>query len=86
MGFVAQNRIVDRQNDDRYANDRQYVCFDWNINGIFREGGSILYIEGSQVIISKKYCIPFSGDRFFADTDEMTHYAKFHQGLYCLQK
>ena len=29
-----------------------------------KSGWSIIYIEGSQVIISKKYCIHLSEDRF----------------------
>ena len=43
-------------------------------------GWSIVYIEGSQVIISQKYCINFSEDCFSftnsADLDEMPHYMR----------
>ena len=46
--------------------------------------------QGPQVIISKKYCISFSEDRFClensADQDEMLHFATFHLGLHCLSK
>ena len=47
-------------------------------------GWSILYIEGSQVIISKKILHSFILRSSFADTDEMTP-AAFHLGLFCLQ-
>ena len=47
-----------------------------------RSGWSIVFIEVSQVIISKKYCSSFSEDRFIlansVDPDEMPHYAAFH--------
>ena len=47
-------------------------------------GWSIVYIEGSQVIISQKNCISFSEDWFVlansADPDEMP------LGLHCLSK
>ena len=51
---------------------------------------SIVYIEGSQVIISKYYYI-FSLKIGFvlansADPDEMLNYAAFHLGLHCLPK
>ena len=51
---------------------------------------SIVYIEGSQVIISKKYCI-FSlkidiGLANSADPYEMPNFAAFHLGLQCLPK
>ena len=51
---------------------------------------SIIYIEGSQVIISKN--IVFLSLRIdfvlanSADPDEMPHYVAFHQGLHCLSK
>ena len=48
---------------------------------------SIIYIEGSQVIISKNMI--FLMDFVLAkseDPDEMPHDAAFHQGLHCLQK
>ena len=56
-------------------------------------GWSIVYIEGSQVIISPtppKNCI-FSLKMDFVmansvDPDEMPHDAAFHQGLHCLPK
>ena len=52
-----------------------------------KSGWTIVYIKGSQAIISKKY-ISFSEDWFFlADTDEMLHYATFHsKDLHCLLK
>ena len=54
-----------------------------------RSGWSIVYIEGSQVIISKKY-LSFLKINFVlaksADPDEMPHYAAFHLGLHCLPK
>ena len=58
---------------------------------IIHLGRSIRYIEGSHVIISKKYCIHFSEDRFFvlansADPDEMLHFVSFNLGLHCLPK
>ena len=50
--------------------------------------GFTVYIEGSQVIFSKKYCICFFDDHFVlansADPDEMLQYAAFHLGLRCL--
>ena len=52
-------------------------------------GWSIVYIEGSQLIIPSKYCISFSGDHFFSKQyrpDEMPHSVAFHLGLYFLQK
>ena len=54
-----------------------------------KSGWSIVYIEGSQVIISKKYTLFLSlkinsvlANR--ADPDEMPHYVAFHLGLHCL--
>ena len=53
-------------------------------------GWSIIYTEGSQVIISRKYYISFSENRFAlvnsADPVEMPHYAAFHLGLHSLTK
>ena len=54
-------------------------------------GRSILDIEESQVLNSKKNCISssvgcFSLEANSGDPDEMLHYAAFHLGLYCLQK
>ena len=58
-------------------------------NGIFhkvwysyqvKSGWSIIYIEGSKVIFSKK-CTSFSAA---ADPDEMSHIVAFHLGLHCL--
>ena len=55
-----------------------------------KSGWSIVYIEGSQVLISKNiiflslkisYVFPNS-----ADPDEMQHYAAFHLGLHCLPR
>ena len=58
--------------------------------GTVESGGSIVYIEGSQVIISKQYYISFSEDHFVfpnsADLDEMPHYAAFCQGIHCLPR
>ena len=45
-----------------------------------------MYIEGSQVIISKKYCIHFLALANSAGPDEMLHYATFHLALHCLPK
>ena len=51
---------------------------------------SIIYIEGSQVIIYEKYGISFFEDQFClskqCSPDEMLHYAAFHLGLLCLPK
>ena len=58
---------------------------------------SIVYIEGSQVIISKKCYISFSGDQFHlskrcrllansAGPDVMPLNAALHLGLHCLSK
>ena len=51
-------------------------------------GWSIVYIEGSQIIIFKKYCISFFEDQFVlansAAPDEMLYHAVFNIGLYCL--
>ena len=54
-----------------------------------KSGWSIVYIEGSQVIISINYCISLK--IFFViancvDPDEMQHYAAFHLGLHCFPK
>ena len=51
---------------------------------------SIVYIEGSQVILSKKIIIFLSLKIDYvlansADPDEMPHYSAFHQGLDCCQ-
>ena len=52
-------------------------------------GWSIVYIEGSQVII---FIIVFLSLKInfvlakSADPDEMLHYAAFHLGLHCLPK
>ena len=55
-----------------------------------RTGSSIVCIEGSQVIISKQYCIFSmminSVSANSAYPDEMPHYAAFHLGLHCLSK
>ena len=55
-----------------------------------KSGWSIVYIEGSRVVFSKKYCISFSEDGFVlanhADPDEMPHYVALHLGLHCLPK
>ena len=54
-----------------------------------KSGWSIVYIEGSKVIISIK-CISFSEDQFIlansADHDEMPHNVAFHLGLHGLPK
>ena len=51
-------------------------------------GWSIVYIDGSQVIISKNIVfISMKMDFVLAnsvDPDEMLHYTAFHQGLHCL--
>ena len=56
-----------------------YVRFD-----AVKSGWSIVYFEGSKVIIS------FSEDYFVfansANPDEMLHYVEFHLGLHCLQR
>ena len=54
-------------------------------------GWSIIYIEGSKVIIFKKKIVFLSVKINFvlansADPDEMPHKAAFHQGLHCLPK
>ena len=51
----------------------------------------IVYIEGSQVLISKRYYISFSEDHFClpqnsAVPDEMPHYVAFCQGIHCLPR
>ena len=56
-----------------------------------KSGWSIVYIKGSQVIISKKNMIFLSLKIDLvlansADPDEMPHYAAFHLGLHCLPK
>ena len=49
-----------------------------------------MYIEGSQVIISKKIVFLSLKIDFVlvnsADPDEMPHYVAFHLGLHCLSK
>ena len=51
--------------------------------GTVKSGWSIVYIEGSQVLISQKqkYCISFS-----EDPDGIPHHAEFNLGLQCLPK
>ena len=54
-----------------------------------KSGWSIVYIEGSQVIISINYCISLKIYFVIAncvDPDEMQHYVAFHQGLHCFLK
>ena len=57
---------------------------------IIKLGWSIVYIEGSHVIFSKKYGISSLKIDFVsansADPDEMPLHAAFHLGLHCLQK
>ena len=56
---------------------------------IIQEGWSILYIEGSQVVIKKNVFLSLTIDFVLAnnaDPDEMLHYAAFHLGLHCLLK
>ena len=45
---------------------------------------SIVYIEGSQVMHSKKILKIVSAIANSVDPDEMLHYAAFHLGLHCL--
>ena len=51
---------------------------------------SIVYIEGSQVILSKTIVLLSLKINFFlansADPDEMPHNAAFHLDLHCLQR
>ena len=52
-----------------------------------KSGWSIVYIEGLQVIISKKYQTSFSEDCIFlnsTDPDEMPNNVAFHKGFHCL--
>ena len=56
---------------------------------ILKSGWSIVYILGSQVIISKDVYF-FLGRSILslvnsADQDEMPHYAAFHLGLHCFK-
>ena len=56
-----------------------------------KTGWTIVYIEGSQVIISKNNIVFLSLKIDFvlvisADSDEMPHYVTFHLGLHCLSK
>ena len=63
--------------------------FPIKINTVYSEW-SILYVEGSQVILSKTYYISFSEIDFVlissADPIEMPQYALLHLGLHCLPK
>ena len=60
-------------------------------SGLIHMELSIVYTKGSLDIVSKKYCIHFSEDRFClrlansADPDEMPRYVAFHPGHHCLQ-
>ena len=51
---------------------------------------SIVYMEGSQVIISKNIVFLTRKINFVlensSDSDEMQHHAAFHLGLHCLPK
>ena len=53
-------------------------------------GWCIVYIEGLQVIVSKKIIFLSQKIHFVsansADPDEIMHYAAFHLGLHCLPK
>ena len=52
-------------------------------------GRSIVYIKGSQVIISKNIFLSLKVDFVLAnsaDPDEMLHYVAFHLGCHCLPK
>ena len=53
-------------------------------------GLSIIYIEGSKVVISKTYCILSLKIDFVlansADLDEIQYHAAFHLGLHCCQR
>ena len=55
-----------------------------------KSGWSIIYIEGSQVIILKNFVFLFLKTHFVlansAGPNEMLHDAAFHQGLHCLPK
>ena len=59
-----------------------------------KSGWFIIYIEGSEVIITKRYCISFSEDQFCLSKFKMvqilmkyhTYNAAFHLGLRCLPK
>ena len=55
-----------------------------------KSGLSIVYIEGSQIIISTKIVFLSLKISFVlvnsVDPDEMMHYAAFHLGLHCLSK
>ena len=54
-----------------------------------KSGWSIVYIEGSEVIISQKYIFSVKIDFVLAnsaDPDEMQHYTVFHLGIQCLLK
>ena len=57
---------------------------------IIKSRYSIVYIEGSEVIISKKYCKSFSEDSFVlgnsADPEEMPHCTVLHLCFHCLLK
>ena len=48
-----------------------------------KSGWSVVYIEGSQVIISLKIDFVLANSE---DPDEMPHYAAIHLGLHCLPK
>ena len=52
---------------------------------ILKSGWSIVYIEGSQVIISNRYCISFPEGRFWF-SKQCRHNVAFHLGLHCLPK
>ena len=52
-----------------------------------KAGCSIVYIEVSQIIISKNIFLSLKIDFFLANSvapDEMPHEAAFHLGLHCL--
>ena len=54
-----------------------------------KSGWSIVYMEGSMVVILKNIYVFFSEHFVLAnseDPDEKLHNAAFHQGLHCLQK
>ena len=62
--------------------------FSINFN-IVKLGWSIIYIEGSLVIISEKCIFSLKIDFVLAnsaDSYEMQHYAAFHLDLHCLTK
>ena len=98
MILIPKESLTEKkEGNNTHPNQIHMIVFSFNpfkTNGIFRKfdtvksGWSVVYIEGSKAIISKK--IIFLSVKInsvltnSADPDEMQHCVAFHLGLHCL--